>query len=161
MKTAFEPIADKNSLILLLGTMPGEKSLQLQQYYGHKRNHFWKIIYAIFGQSVVENYDERVNFLRKNQIALWDVLSHCEREGSADSKIKKEIPNDFHSFFKNHSNIKTVFFASQKAEQFYTKFVGKDSVRNYYLLPSPSPANTWKTFDEKVDEWKKILDFVG
>jgi hypoxanthine-DNA glycosylase len=49
MISSFQPIVDKNSKILILGTMPGETSLQLQQCYGHKGNKFWKLIFAMIG----------------------------------------------------------------------------------------------------------------
>ncbi len=160
MKTAFKPIENNESRILILGTMPGERSLKLQQYYGHAGNHFWKLIFALFNQTFIDDYQQRVAFLLKNKIALWDVLSHCESMGSADADIKNEVAKDFKSFYTLHPHIKHVFFASKKAESFYDKYVNKSNGRNYYLLPSPSRANTWKSFDEKLEHWKSILNYL-
>jgi hypoxanthine-DNA glycosylase len=161
MKTAFEPIANDECEVLILGTMPGEMSLKLQQYYAHAGNQFWKIIFKLFNEPLSGNYTQRKEILLKNKIALWDVLSHCEGEGSSDSSIKNEVPNDFNSFYQKHSKIKYVFLTSQKAEKLYDKFIGKSNLRTYLLLPSTSSANTWKTFDEKVNEWSIILKLLN
>jgi len=160
MKTAFEPIADASSRILILGTMPGERSLQLQQYYGHAGNHFWKIMFSILERPFSTDYSERIKLLADHRIALWDVLQNCEGIGSSDNAIKNEIPNDFNSFYNQLKNIKTVFFASKKAEDFYNRYVIKSPDRSYHILPSPSRANTWKTYDEKAKEWRIILEHL-
>jgi len=160
VKTAFAPIESKDSRVLILGTMPGERSIELNQYYGHKGNQFWKLIFDIFNQPFTINYTDRIKLLTKNKIALWDVLSHCEREGSADSKIKNEVSNNFKLFYKTHPNIKHVFFASKHAEKLYNKHIGQSPEHNYYSLPSPSGANASKTYHEKLNEWKMILKVV-
>lgn len=156
LKIAFPPIVNKNSRILILGTMPGDKSLKLQQYYGHAGNHFWKIIFNLFDQPFSKDYEIRKQLLLDNGIALWDVLKACECEGSSDNNILNEEANDFQSFYNMYPEIKTVFFGSQKAETFYNKYVLKSPNKSYYTLPSPSSANTWKTFEQKLDEWKLI-----
>lgn len=161
LKTAFPPIANKDSKVLILGTMPGERSLFLQQYYGHAGNHFWKIMFTILGKAYSQNYQDRVRLLLDNSIALWDVLKHCESENSADSDIKNEIPNDFNVFYNDHPKVTDVFFSSKKAEAFYEKYIGKTDGRNYYILPSPSSANTWLSLDEKIIKWKEILAVIS
>ena len=70
MKEAFDPIVDSNSTILILGTMPGIRSLELQQYYGHPGNHFWKILFALFNEPFTTDYDLRTDLLRRKRIAL-------------------------------------------------------------------------------------------
>jgi len=159
-KTAFAPIANENSTILILGTMPGERSLALQQYYGHAGNHFWKIMYSLLEKPFSKEYEDRMNLLLVNKVALWDVLEYCESKGSADSAISNEKANDFNSFYRKYPKIKHVFFSSKKAEEFYYKFVGKKDSINYDVLPSPSSANTWRTFEEKLLDWKLILKHI-
>lgn len=160
LKKAFPPIANQHSKILLLGTMPGEQSLKLQQYYGHKGNQFWKIIFALFNKPLVHDYEVKKALLLSKCIAVWDVLQHCERKGSADSNIQKEMPNDFATFYKQHPQVKQVFFTSTKARDYYDKYVNRTPTYNYHLLPSTSSANTWKTFEEKLNEWKLILKYL-
>ena len=159
-KTAFPPIANERSKILILGTMPGERSLALQQYYGHAGNQFWKIMYALFDKPFSKDYENKTKLLLDNGISLWDVLEYCEGVGSLDSNIKNEKPNDFNTFYNNHPAVKHVFFTSKQAAAYYDTYVLRKSHLNYYLLPSPSKMNTWKTFDEKLDEWKIILKYL-
>lgn len=103
---------------------------------------------------------ERKKLLKDHKIALWDVLQNCEGESSSDNAIKNEISNDFTSFYNQYKEIKTVFFASKKAEEFYNRYVIKSPDRSYHVLPSPSRANTWKTYDEKEKEWQIILKHI-
>lgn len=161
MKAAFPPIADTESKILILGTMPGERSLQLQQYYGNRQNQFWKLLFAIFEKPFTDNYPERLDLLKNRRIALWDVLAGCEREGSLDSNIRNEVANDFDSFYRSHPQIKAVFFSSKNAEKFYIKYVGKRQDITYHVLPSPSGANATQTFMQKLVAWSQIRDFIN
>lgn len=157
MKKAFLPIADADSTILILGTMPGEKSLELQEYYGNRGNQFWKLLYTIFGKELSLNYEDRKRLLKENNIALWDVLAFCEREGSLDSNIKNEVPNDFEEFYNAHPQIQQVYFSSKNAEKYYDKHVGKNQDLMYHTLPSPSGANATLSFSQKLEIWKNIL----
>jgi hypoxanthine-DNA glycosylase len=156
---SFEPISNTKSKVLVLGTMPGEKSLKLKQYYGHGGNSFWKIIFALFDEQFSTDYNKKKDLLLKNNIALWDVLQGCEREGSSDSSILKEEPNDFSSFFENHPGIKLIAFNGQNAERYFLTHSNFRPEITYISLPSTSPANTWKSFDEKLTEWKIIKKY--
>lgn len=161
MKKAFEPVIDDNSKILILGTMPGEKSLELQQYYGNRGNHFWKIIFEMFNLPFSTDYIERIRLLKEKGIALWDVLQYCDREGSLDSNIKNELPNNFEVFYTEYPNIKAVLFSSKNAMKYYDRYVGRKPYIKYYVLPSPSGANATKSFIQKLEEWKdKILPLL-
>jgi hypoxanthine-DNA glycosylase len=160
MKVAFPPIADKVSKVLILGTMPGDRSLELQQYYGNKQNQFWKLLFTITNRPFTSNYEERLALLRKKGIALWDVLSGCEREGSLDSKIRNAVANDFESFYTMYPNITTIFFSSKAAENFYDKLVGKKKGYEYFALPSPSGANASQSFATKLEQWALIKNFI-
>ncbi|RZJ34521.1 MAG: DNA-deoxyinosine glycosylase [Flavobacterium sp.] len=159
MKPALSPLINRESRILILGSMPGEKSLQLQQYYGNRGNHFWKLMFAVFDERFSEDYDARKKFLVKTRMALWDVLSHCERVGSLDSNIKNEIPNDFSAVFAKYPNISYVVFTSKAAESYYDKYNERLSTVEYYRVPSPSGANAGTSFSQKLREWElfKVL----
>jgi hypoxanthine-DNA glycosylase len=160
MKKAFEPIVDVNSEILVLGTMPGEKSLELQEYYGNRGNQFWRLLFSVFGAEPTNVYDEKVSFLKEHQIALWDVLQYCEREGSLDSKIKNEVANNFDEFYKNFPNIRSVYFSSKNASAYYDKYVGRKEGIQYDILPSPSGANATMSFSQKLEIWKQKLSHL-
>ena len=95
VKYSFPPIGPPGAHLLILGTLPGEESLRLQQYYGHPRNHFWPLIAALSGKPLPLTYEERVALLEVNRWAVWDVLEGAERIGSADAAIKNPIANAF------------------------------------------------------------------
>lgn len=153
---SFMPIASQNATILILGTMPGTKSLEINQYYGHSQNNFWKFMFAILKEEFSNDYEVRKALLYKNNIALWDVLQFCERVGSLDSAIKKEIANDFETFLEDHPHIKTILFNGQKAASFFKKHVHLKKSYQLITLPSTSPANASKSLDFKLNEWKTI-----
>ena len=160
-KYSFPPIVNEDSKILILGTMPGNKSLQLNQYYANPQNQFWKILSFVSGDNFNTSYDEKKILLLKNNIAIWDVLMHCEREGSLDVNISDEIPNDFKTFFSSHQNIKKVFFNGGKANALFSKYKLTVSGKAYETLPSTSSANASMTRNEKAIIWKdKIREYL-
>ena len=161
----FRPIAGRDARTLILGSLPGQRSLQMQQYYAHPQNAFWKLIAALFGTEAALPYARRVQVLRKNHIALWDVLEAAERPGSLDSSIvhASALANDFATFFKSHPRIRRVFFNGRKAEDMYRRFVlprlGEEfSYIRYEGLPSTSPAHAGMTFAKKLDRWRRIKE---
>lgn len=153
---SFSPIANNDANILILGTMPGTKSLELNQYYGHSQNNFWKFMFTIFKEDFSTDYETRKSLLQKNKVAVWDVLQFCDRVGSLDSAIKNEIANDFETFLKQQPNIKTILFNGQKAAAFFKKYVQLQKSYHLITLPSTSPANASKTYQSKLDEWQII-----
>lgn len=157
---SFEPISNPEAKILILGTMPETKSLELNQYYGHNQNNFWKFMFHIFNKDFSNDYKIRKALLQKNNIALWDVLQFCDRVGSLDSAIKNEIANDFESFLENHSNIKTILFNGQKAAAFFRKYVRLNKDYQLIILPSTSPANASKSYQSKLEEWQIISSLL-
>lgn len=158
MKKAFDPIVTTSSRLLILGTMPGEKSLEISEYYGNRGNHFWRLLFTVLGEEFSFNYPDRLALLYKHNIALWDVLSSCEREGSLDNNIKNEVPNDFDYLYDLYPNITSVYFSSKNAEKYYRKYVGLREGIYYDTLPSPSGAYASKLYSEKLKEWRdKIL----
>ena len=165
LKKGFPPIAEKTATVLILGSMPGEESLRRNEYYGHPRNTFWKIMAALFEFDYSIKYDERIKKIIKNKIALWDVMKFCERKGSLDTDIKNStiIENDFYSFFNDCQNIRAVYFNGVKAEKEYLKRVlptlsGLKRKISYMRLPSTSPAMTQVSFKAKILEWAQIKE---
>lgn len=140
--------------------MPGVKSLEMNQYYAHPRNMFWNLICRVFNTELPESYSERVRLLIRNRIALWDVLSECERKGSADSSIARESPNALTEFLEAHEQVKYIFFNGAMAAHYFRKHFSANITIQTFTLPSTSPANAQKTFDQKFQEWKVIRDFL-
>ncbi len=165
--TGFPPIADSDAIILILGSMPSTRSLEASQYYAHPRNSFWFIMTTLLGDTTVDDYDQKKTLLLHNRIALWDVLNTCQRKGSLDSSINNDttIVNDFNSFFTQHSSIKAVYFNGTRAQQEYNKHVlpvldVKFSAISYQRLPSTSPAMASLTREQKLQQWKVVLQYL-
>lgn len=100
---SFKPSIDNNSEILILGSMPGVKSLEEQQYYAHPQNHFWKVMAHICNVPNLADcgYQTKLRILLQKKIALWDTIESCKRDGSLDSDIQNETPNDIRKLLKN------------------------------------------------------------
>lgn len=161
----FPPIANRDAHTLILGSLPGRKSLEMQQYYAHPQNAFWKLIGRVFCLEGDLPYTAKVRILTSNHIAVWDVLAAAERPGSLDSAIVSTTAaaNDFREFFRAHPRIRRVFFNGTKAEHVYRRLVlpvlaPEFSHICYAGLPSTSPAHAGMTFAEKLVRWKVLKE---
>lgn len=157
--SSFPPFIDHSSEILILGSVPGVKSLEKQQYYAHPQNKFWKIIFELCNEEFTENYPERVALLTRHHIAIWDVIDSCERKGSLDSEIKNEEANQIAELLEEYPNVKAVFCNGGKSYKNLQKMLGKNYKLPIFLLPSTSPLHTI-SFEKKLIEWTKILEFI-
>lgn len=158
---SFPPLWNPQSKVLILGTMPGVQSLHKQEYYGNPRNHFWKLIYALFGQQPDEAYLARTEYALRSGIALWDVLQSCERKGSLDIDIKEPIPNPIQEFLSTEEHqISYLFFNGSAAERLFEKKIRLEGLASRYSLcrlPSSSPAMT-STFATKLEAWQAVKE---
>lgn len=119
-KHNIDPLYDNNSQILILGSFPSVKSRESGFFYGHPQNRFWRVLSAVFENPTPTTIAEKKKFLLSNHIAVWDVLYSCEISGSADSTIKKTVPNDVEMIL-NKCNIKRIFVNGKTAEKYYNK----------------------------------------
>ena len=160
---SFPPIVDERSRALVLGTMPGAESLRQQRYYAYEHNHFWSVIFALYGRERPQDYDERIRFLYEKGIALWDVLESCVRpESSADADIRDPEPNRIAELLDGHPNIGAVFLNGKGAEKLFKRLVLPRLNRSLRVvtLPSTSPAYAIP-FARKLDGWKPLLEFLS
>ncbi len=153
---SFSPIVDENSEILILGSVPGIRSLEMNEYYAHPQNTFWRILFQIFNEDFTNHYQEKILFLKKHHIALWDVIESCERKGSTDATIKNEDENDIVSLLDSYPNIKAIFCNGQKSYKNLIKILGKNFRLPIYVLPSTSPLHTI-SLDEKYKIWSVFI----
>jgi len=160
---SFAPIAAKDAQILILGSMPGIKSLQEQQYYAHPRNAFWAIMANLYDFDLSLSYPARCQQLKLHKVAVWDVLKSCRRPGSLDQHIESDsmVANDFSTFLKALSQIKHIFFNGGKAEQVFKRYVLPTLTHEqqniiFQGLPSTSPAHASISFEEKLSHWQQV-----
>jgi TDG/mug DNA glycosylase family protein len=161
---SFEPIADARAVVLVLGSMPGERSLQAGQYYAHPQNAFWKILGALIGAGPDLPYAARCAQLRRRRIAVWDVLQSCLRRGSLDAGIASAsiVANDFAAFFAGHPGIRSVLCNGDKAHSCYRRHVLPVLAPQYAglplrRLPSTSPAHAAMPWPQKLAAWRTGL----
>ncbi len=158
---SFPPILGDHPKVLILGTLPSKESLRKQQYYGHPRNSFWKIIYTLFNGNFSIDYSERIKFAKNCNIAVWDVCYSAFRVGSLDSEIKKERPNTIDLLLNKNSSIRLVAFNGQKAALLYDKYFDRIEGIAYVTLLSTSPANAAFSFEKKLENWKFIKEIIN
>src|SRR6056297_2418319 len=186
----FPPIISGQPRVLILGSMPSVKSLELGQYYGHPQNHFWKIMAELLGRPMPESYEERTAMLREVGIAVWDVFDSCHREGSLDQSIREAKPNDVPGLLREYPSIRLVVFNGRKEEQgfyrglkeLYSEAVNAAGFSNKLKLPkqpellklpglekleflrlpstSPIPTRRHKCWQDKLEQWRIILEHL-
>lgn len=151
----FEPLYDRNSKILILGSFPSVKSREQMFFYGHPRNRFWKVISAVFECDTPNTIDEKRQFLLTHGIALWDVIASCEITGSSDSSIKNVTANDI-AIILNSANIRNIFVNGKTAEKYFNKYIKNTVNREAVCLPSTSPANAAWSTERLLKAWKIV-----
>ena len=160
LKNSFEPIIDNNSKILILGSLPSDKSIEKNEYYGNKTNQFWNIISVCFIDQKINfnNYDEKISFLLKHHIAPWDIYSKASRKGSLDSNIQNGSFNDIIGLLKLCPNINKIVTngrASQKGLEKYLKTNNFSFPFEY--VPSSSSLNASFSLEEKINIGKRAI----
>ena len=155
MEHSFEPIIDDRSRLLILGSLPGVRSLMENEYYANRQNNFWKIIFSVLGRPLCTDYLSKVMFLRDNHIALWDVIKSAERTGSSDSNIKTAVANDIPKLLQDTPGISFLIFNGRFSFNSYRKFFG-DPQLPFEVLLSTSPACAGRD-TEKFEMWEKAI----
>lgn len=149
------PFYDGSSKILILGSFPSVKSREQGFFYGHPQNRFWRVLAAVFLQAVPTSIEEKKAFLKKNGIALWDVIASCEIAGSSDSSIKNAAANDIRPILEG-SNVEKIFVNGGTAKKLYDRYLLPMTGVEAMQLPSTSPANAAWSLERLIVEWKKI-----
>jgi TDG/mug DNA glycosylase family protein len=164
LSVGFPPIADARARILVLGSLPGVKSLQMSEYYAQPYNAFWRIMGELFGAGPALEYPARLVRLRAHGIAVWDVLAAGEREGSLDAAIVPAsiVVNDFNAFFERHRRISLICFNGNTAAGLFRRKVlpglaAKWAAIERQALPSTSPAYASLRFEQKLARWAAVL----
>ena len=155
MEHSFEPIIDDRSRLLILGSLPGVRSLMENEYYANRQNNFWKIIFSVLGRPLCTDYLSKVLLLHDHHIALWDVIKSANRSGSSDSNIKAAIPNDIPKLIHNHPGISFIIFNGRFAFNSHKKFLGKPQLP-FEVLLSTSPACAGREA-EKLEMWERAI----
>ena len=160
MKTGFPPVADADTRLFILGSLPGDRSIALSQYYGHPTNHFWRLLGAILGENLhAMPYEERLGRLLEHRIGLWDVFHAAHRPGSGDSAIRGGLHNPLDDLLKRHPRLAAIAFNGGTAAREGRRSFAEGGPVALIDLPSSSAANTIG-FDSKLASWKRLTSFL-
>ncbi|MFC4098850.1 DNA-deoxyinosine glycosylase [Paenibacillus xanthanilyticus] len=166
-KHSFPPVIDERARVLIMGSLPGDASLQVKEYYGNPRNYFWTVVYALFGDGALPDpdYDDRLAFAARHRLALWDVIAAGEREGSLDAKIKGETPNAIPELLAAYPGIRCLVFNGSKAHDTFMKHFRHHPCtegRVLLKLPSTSPIPTpqMRGAADRIAAWRPIVDLA-
>ena len=153
---SFDPVADTDSRLLILGSMPGVRSLQMQQYYGHPQNRFWKMLAAVTGERVPQSIAEKKALLLRNHIALHDVIHSCDIIGSSDSSIKNVEPADLERILAVTGRV-AILCNGGMSYKLYRKYQESRLGIPAVQLPSTSPANAAWNLERLSAAWGEVL----
>ena len=161
-KLGLEPVIGTNPRILILGSLPGDESIRKQEYYGNPRNMFWDVMGGILGEKAPVRYSERVEYLKRHGIALWDILHAAEREGSLDAKIKNEEFNDIAWLLSDNPSIEVIATNGGKAEKSFRKYLRRNpsvTGKRIYHCASTSPMSICAGWDlgRLIEQWREII----
>ena len=156
IKHEIEPVYDKNSRILILGSFPSVKSREAGFFYGHPQNRFWKVLAGICKEAVPQTVEEKKCFLLRNGIAVWDVIAECDITGSSDSSIRNVKPADIRRIL-DAAKIERICCNGATAYRLYEKYLFPLCKREAVKLPSSSPANAAWSAERLMEEWGKYV----
>ena len=155
LRHPFPPTYDENSEILILGSFPSPKSRESGYFYGHPQNRFWRVMAALFDDTLPQTTEEKRAFLLRHHVAAWDVIAACTITGASDGSIADAVPNDLSEILRT-AKIRRICCNGRTAWLLYQKhtapLLGIDAVR----LPSTSPANAAWSQERLTEAWREL-----
>ena len=146
--------------VLILGSLPGERSLAERRYYAHPQNRFWHLVGPVIGVDLVSlRYEERLAALLQAQVGLWDTVQSALRQGSLDAAIRDERHNELVKLVASLPELRAVAFNGAKSAAIGTKLLGGTGPA-LVSLPSSSPANASIRLADKEKLWGALRDFL-
>lgn len=155
----FEPVFDRDSRVLILGSFPSVRSREQQFYYGHPQNRFWKVIAGLTGSQVPQSIEEKKRMLLSHRIAVWDVIAECEIIGSSDSSIRNVVPTDLNRILQC-ADIRRIYANGGTARKLFERFQKESCGREIVGLPSTSPANAAFSLDRLLESWQEVAEVL-
>ena len=160
LKASFGPVADDTTRVLILGSLPGDKSLEWRQYYANPQNQFWRLIGAVIGRRMPDAYEARLEFLSEAGIGLWDVIESARRMGSLDVDIRDHAANPLAKFVAELPSLRAIAFNGGKPSK-----IGRRQLREgepAALIPLPSSSSMYAaiSFEHKLASWLQLRDYL-
>ena len=160
-KSSFPPVVARDTRVLVLGSLPGEKSLAAQRYYAHPQNRFWHLIGRVIGVALEPlGYDGRLAALLVAKVGLWDTVASAHRTGSLDASIREAEHNPLADLAASLPELRAVGFNGKTSAR-----IGMPQLAHTDLalvpLPSSSPAHATMRLAEKEKLWDQLRDFLA
>ena len=147
--------------VLVLGSLPGEKSLADQRYYAHPQNRFWHLIGAVIGHDLAGlDYDDRLAALLAAKVGLWDTVASAHRRGSLDASIRDAEPTALLDLCQSLPQLRAVGFNGKTSARIGMPQLA-DSGLALIPLPSSSPAHASMPMAEKEKLWSALREFLA
>jgi hypoxanthine-DNA glycosylase len=162
-KRAFAPVVDRRTRVLILGSLPGDRSLGAGEYYAHPSNAFWWLMGEVLGDPGLLGapYSMRLSRLLDRGIGLWDVIGSGRRTGSLDSAIRDASPRDVPGFAASLPQLQAIAFNGGLAARHGRRQVGYPASLQFIDLPSSSAAHAGIPRTGKLAAWREIYNFLG
>lgn len=160
-KHSFPPVVDENVLLLVLGSLPGERSLAEARYYAHPQNQFWRLMSPVAGRDLAAlDYDARLAALLAAGVGLWDTVASAHRAGSADAAIREPERHDIAALACSLPRLRAIAFNGGTALRHGLRQLGADADRYAIVaLPSSSPLHT-VGLSAKLPVWERLKEHL-
>ncbi|HEV2747087.1 MAG TPA: DNA-deoxyinosine glycosylase [Allosphingosinicella sp.] len=160
VKRSFAPVVDQRTRVLVLGSLPGDKSLERRQYYAHPLNQFWRLMSAVTGAELVPMpYQARLEALLAARVGLWDVVRSATRVGSLDTAIRGAQANALPALAASLPELRAIAFNGGTAARLGTRTLGAGAP--FALLPLPSSSSARAIpFAAKLEAWLQLRAFL-
>jgi len=156
-KQSFPPVVDAHVRVLVLGSLPGEKSLAAQRYYANPQNQFWRLMSAVVDEDLVAlDYDARLMRLLAKRVGLWDVVASAQRVGSTDAAMREISANDLGALVATLPDLRAIGFNGGASYKHGLRQLGPAAARYaIHALPSSSGMNTIG-LEAKLRVWREV-----
>lgn len=160
-KHSFPPVVAPDTRLLVLGSLPGERSLAAARYYAHPQNQFWQLISPAAGRDLASlDYPDRLAALLAARIGLWDVVASATRPGSTDAALRDIAPHDIAALAATLPDLRAIAFNGATAHRHGLRTLGDAAARYVVLgLPSSSPLHT-VGLTAKAPKWAALAAFT-
>lgn len=160
-RVGFAPVVDEGARLLILGSLPGDASLDAGQYYAHPRNAFWRLMEAVLGAPLAAlPYEARLAALLARRVGLWDVIASAERKGSLDAAIRTPEAADLIALTHRLPDLRAIAFNGGTAARHGRRILEGATTAALIDLPSSSPAHA-RAFEEKLAHWRMLDPYLG
>lgn len=160
-KSSFPPVVRADTRVLVLGSLPGERSLAEGRYYAHPQNQFWRLVGGAIGRELEGlGYEDRLAALLDAGVGLWDTVASATRRGSLDAAIRDAEHNPLADLAASLPELRAVAFNGATSAKIGTALLAGSGLA-LLALPSSSPAHAAMPFAEKQRLWRVIGEFLG